>query len=73
MNKPELRKSLTTYLLSNKGFISGVSAILDRSSVISRYNTSFSEDDADKKAIFTDWIMTGNDLKAALKQFCEEK
>ena len=61
----------TTFLIAKNDFISGVSRILDIASTRNKrvYNTSQSDDVADKKAIFNDWYMIGNDIRGAYEQF----
>ena len=55
-----------------KSFIVG--GILDIASTRNKrvYNTSQSDDVADKKAIFNDWYMIGNDIRGAYEQFKKE-
>ena len=64
----------TTFLIAKNDFISGVSRILDIASTRNKrvYNTSQSDDVADKKAIFNDWYMIGNDIRVAYEQFKKE-
>lgn len=64
----------TTFLIAKNDFISGVSRILDIASTRNKrvYNTSQSDDVADKKAIFNDWYMIGNDIRGAYEQFEKE-
>ena len=64
----------TTFLIAKNDFISGVSRILDIASTRNKrvYNTSQSDDVADKKAIFNDWYMIGNDNRGAYEQFKKE-
>ena len=64
----------TTFLIAKNDFISGVSRILDIASTRNKrvYNTSQSDDVADKKAIFNDWYMIGNDIRGAYEQFKKE-
>lgn len=64
----------TTFLIAKNDFISGVSRILDIASTRNKrvYNTSQSDDVADKKAIFNDWYMIGNDIRGTYEQFKKE-
>ena len=64
----------TTFLIAKNDFISGVSRTLDIASTRNKrvYNTSQSGDEADKKAIFNDWYMIGNDIRGAYEQFKKE-
>lgn len=64
----------TTFLVAKNDFISGVSRTLDIASTRNKrvYNTSQSGDEADKKAIFSDWFMIGNDIRSAYEQFKKE-
>lgn len=64
----------TTFLVAENDFLSGVSRVLDIASTRNKrvYNTSRSGDEADKKAIFNDWFMIGNDIRGAYEQFKKE-
>jgi hypothetical protein len=37
--------------------------------VFDQYNTSGSEEEADSKALFWDWVMVGEDLNKAISEF----
>lgn len=50
-------------------FTGGYSELLNFSSVSRRYNTSASEDEADSKALHSDWAAVGEDISSALRTF----
>ena len=64
----------TTFLVAKNDFISGVFRTLDIASTRNKrfYNTLISDDETDKKAIFNDWSMIGNDIRSAYEQFKKE-
>lgn len=61
----------TDFLVAKKGFISGMSRVLDLSSAKNKksYNTSLSVEEADRKALKNDWLMVGQDLYGAMNEF----
>lgn len=70
----QIMNKKTTFLVAENDFLSGVSRVLDIASTRNKrvYNTSRSGDEADKKAIFNDWFMIGNDIRGAYEQFKKE-
>ncbi|MGL4608379.1 MAG: hypothetical protein ACRCYY_01660, partial [Trueperaceae bacterium] len=53
----------TDLLYATPSFWSGAARVLDLFGVFDRYNQSQSPEEADAKAIASDWIMVGQDLK----------
>lgn len=64
----------TTFLVAKNDFASGVSRILDIASTRNKriYNTSKSGEEADRKAIFNDWYIIGDDIRGAYDKLKEE-
>jgi hypothetical protein len=54
-------------------FLEGIGRIGDFSGVLNQFNYSNSNEEADGKAIMSDWIMVGKDLKAAMNTFSKEE
>ncbi|GIK61087.1 MAG: hypothetical protein HND39_01330 [Ignavibacteriota bacterium] len=67
----------TFFLFSRPSFIEGIARILDLGSTLNEYNYSESEEEADARALASDWKAIGNDIKVAIDQlelqFPEEK
>jgi len=50
-------------------FLDGASGVFDWSPLTQDYNTSPTPQSADARAIASDFIITGNDLRAALSEY----
>jgi hypothetical protein len=50
-------------------FIDGATCIFDWSPITERYNIAATAQNADARAIASDFIVTGNDLRAALADY----
>ena len=59
----------TNYLLPKNGFFTGLGSILNISGNYFKYNTSETTEEADIKAIQSDWLMVGKDIKRAKSNF----
>lgn len=63
----------TTFLFKKPSFISGVASILDiYGKSNSRFNTSKTTEEADTKALISDWMMIGADIQEAMDGFEKE-
>jgi len=56
----------TSTLFAMPSFIRGMSTILDVGATQTIYNTSNSADEADYKAIYSDWAAVGDDIHFAI-------
>ena len=73
MSKDKIMKNtLSFYLFSHPSFKEGVGRIWDFSQCLNTYSSSETEDEADARAIFVDWVMVGKDMKQAVKNFENE-
>ncbi len=63
---------MTDYLFAKPTFIGGMARLLDLGSTLNVYNDSPSEKIADMKAIESDWMAVGNDMRFAIKRFKDE-
>ncbi|MFA7448738.1 MAG: hypothetical protein WCY77_09900 [Weeksellaceae bacterium] len=63
MKKKIIKK--TTFLLPNNGFCIGLGSVLNLAGNYFEYNYSNSANDADRKAIESDWENIGEDIKIA--------
>jgi len=59
-------------LFSVPSFRTGVARVLDMFGLFDSYNVSPSPDDADLKAIRSDWAALGADFRAAIAAFDQE-
>lgn len=60
---------LTTRLFAKPSFIGGFSSVLDIGATLQVYNDSKTEIEADIKALATDWVVVGNDLKSSISNY----
>jgi len=51
--------------------VSGMATLLDLGSTLNRYVTSKTENDADRKALKSDWQAVGNDMKSSIDSYGE--
>lgn len=61
------------FLYAVPNFVTGVSRILDFGSTLNTYNVSQSDEEADFKAIYSDWYMVGTDIKGAMEEYDRER
>ena len=64
-----MNKSRSTFLFSTPSFASGVARALDLYGLYDRYNYSSTEQEADCKAIWSDWSVVGQDIRSATERF----
>jgi hypothetical protein len=62
----------TLFLSASPSFLSGAARILDLGGVYDSYNLSSNAAEADAKALYSDWAMTGEDLQASIDGFDAE-
>ena len=53
-------------------FIDGAASVFDWTPITDRYNIAQSPENADARAIASDFIITGNDLRAALAEYARQ-
>jgi len=58
----------TDFLFAQPSFGSGAARVLDLFGTFDAYNTSASEQEADERAIASDWLVVGKDLSGVLEQ-----
>ena len=69
MSKENIYNSPTFRLMKNKpSFLSGFSSILDFEDLIERYNASATTQEADTRAITSDWEATGVDMRNSISE-----
>ena len=71
MSRTDLSQSL--FLRSQPfSFIDGAASIFDWSPITERYNIAPTAENADARAIASDFIITGNDLRSALAEYARQ-
>ena len=61
---------MTDFLYTKQSFVRGLGSIGNLSGTILT-NRSLTPEEADAKAIASDWMMVGKDLEGAIKQYAE--
>lgn len=59
----------TDLLFTQPSFIGGLASILDLGATLSVYNDYSSSEETDFRALYSDWKITGNDIRSAMKSF----
>lgn len=59
----------TDFLFAQPSFIKGMGQVLDIGATMTTYNDSKSTQEADARAMHSDWSMIGNDIKNAMSLF----
>jgi len=59
----------SSFLFARPSFMEGVARILDFGNTLSQYNGSANPNEADAKAINSDWKSVGNDIREAEAKF----
>lgn len=57
------------FLFAQPSFVRGIAKILDIGATSKVYNSSHSGDEADFKALASDWNITGEDMREALNDY----
>jgi len=63
----------TGFLFAHPGFLQGFATAFDLGGTLIEYNISRTPQEADARAIASDWAITGKDIVAAFKNIVEEK
>ena len=64
--------SYTDILYSRRSILRGIARAFDLFGSFRIYNTSVTEQEADCKAIYSDWITVGNDLRNSIYEYERE-
>jgi hypothetical protein len=59
----------TDFLIADPSFVSGAARLLDWAGLYDTYNASRNGQEADAKAMFSDWRIVGQDLDDAMVEF----
>lgn len=63
----------TCFLFASPSFISGWAAMLDFAGALNVYNESRNGQEADARALASDWAVVGNDIQKAANELGEEE
>ena len=63
----------TGFLFAHPGFLQGFATVLDLGGTLIEYNISRTPQEADVRAIASDWAITGKDIQTAIKNLVKEK
>jgi hypothetical protein len=61
------------FLFAAPSFLQGLASALDLSGTLVEYNISKTPQDADVRAISSDWAVVGKDISTATENLAEEK
>jgi hypothetical protein len=70
--KSKLKLVYSDFLFAKPSPINGAARFFDFGATFDRYNVSTSEDEADARALHSDWAIVGQDIGSATEQFDEE-
>ena len=63
----------TFFLFANPNFLSGIAGVLDMAGTLYVYNESRSGQEADARALASDWAVVGKDLMKAANEIGESE
>jgi len=63
----------TGFLFASPSFFSGIARLFDLFGQFDAYNASPTSEEADARAIYSDWRIAGQDLRNAFYQFDRER
>ena len=69
MGRYDIEKSLSFYLFARPSFSEGMGRVFDMAGSYNVYNTSLTPEEADAKAIMSDWLMIGNDIRNSIYEY----
>jgi hypothetical protein len=59
---------LTDFLFATPSFIAGMGRAIDLGGTMTTFNLSDTPAEADERALLSDWIAVGNDMREAFKK-----
>lgn len=68
-----LYKSYTNILFSKNSFYRGIMRTFDIFGFVNKYNFSNTPEEADSKALYSDWLTVGNDIRNTIDKVKNEK
>lgn len=67
--RQNIQKSMSFFLFAKPSLIRDMGRIFDTSGSFLIYNESETPEDADRRAILSDWLMVRDDLQSALEEY----
>ncbi len=68
-----LDQSLTFMLFARPSFLEGMARIVDLGGTLQVYNESKTAEEADAKALLSDWLSVGDDLRDSIRKYGESQ
>ncbi len=65
--------SKTGFSFSTPSLLRGIARLLDLGATLDDYSTSQDERAADTRATFADWLVVGDDIRAAIEGWVEQE
>ena len=69
----KIKKYRSDFLFPQPSFLQGIGSVFNISGIFFDYNYSSSDQEADSRAIASDWGVAGEDLKVAISKFQKEQ
>ncbi len=63
---------MSDYLFARPHCLYGIARLVDLGATFDEYNTSSTDEEADARAIYSDWLSAGKDIRVALDQLEKE-
>ncbi|HWQ34367.1 MAG TPA: hypothetical protein VNQ79_16080 [Blastocatellia bacterium] len=63
----------TNFIFADPSFLAGFASVIDLGGALIEYNFSRSPQEADTRAIASDWVIIGKDIKSAVTEFEQKK
>jgi hypothetical protein len=67
------KRTFSYHLFSKPSFIKGLGRLWDFRGQLSHYNTSKTDELADIKALYSDWLAAGEDLRSGMHTYERER
>jgi hypothetical protein len=73
MNNYQPTQCDSDFLAARPSFLQGLSAAIDIGGTLTEYNTSQTPQEADARAIASDWAITGRDIHIAIQRVRKQR
>jgi hypothetical protein len=67
------RRTHSDFLFARPSFLTGVARLVDFGAAFDSYNSCNTPEQADARAMFSDWYSVGDDISAAVQKMQQEK
>ncbi len=72
MGNLDFENTHSFYLFAIPSFVEGMGRVLDIGSTLDIYNDSLTPGQADYKALMSDWVMVGNDIRNSIYKYKQQ-